>query len=247
MLVRVQDLPGDVSARLERIIQDKGLGEGAVFLPLRRVWLLWVGLCALAAGAVAAWGLVSGAAGTGLWRLRLPAWAGLTGLVYGTVALVDYLRGLAAKWKPFILVTPLNLIRCLGSHHPLEMYRLPEASQFNQEEEYEGATWQGQTFHFMFEGGHKVRFMLHSRKDIAAVTHTLQSARKAARGERLPDGPLRDAGDLCPGHLQALQGNGRIGEFLDPSSKSWLVVLALLVMGMLLWAHMNQLLRAMRM
>jgi len=242
MRVRLQDLPGDAAARLERIIQNRGLGEEAVFLPLRRVWLLWAGLAALAAGAVAAWGLVTGAAGTGLWSLRPPAWAGLTGLVYGTVALVDYLRILAAEWKPFILVTPLNLIRCLGSHHPLEMYRLSEASQFDQVEEYHGAAWQGQTFRFTFDGGHKVRFMLRRREDIAAVNRTLQWARRAARGERLPDGPVRAAGDLRPGHLQALRGSGRIEAFLDPSSESWAVVLALLVLGMLAWAVLNRML-----
>jgi hypothetical protein len=236
MRIRFQDLPRDTMARIERIVQDGGLGEGAAFIPVRRTWLAWMGVIALAVGTGSAWALATGAAASPRWSEAVLPYVGLIGLAYGAVALVEYLRILAAPLKPFILLTPFNLIKCGGSQHPLEIYRLAEANSFQRVEEYSGAKWQGQYFVFKFDGGHTVRFMLRHRQEIEAALRALDLARAAARGERLPDGPVRDTGDLRPGHLQALQRPYGLEQLLDPTSEFWLVTLGLLIIAMFVWA-----------
>ena len=236
MRIRYQDLPGATVELIQRMLRDRGLGEGSMYLMVRRTWLLWMGLTALAFGSFSVWALATGARAGPRQADALLPWAGLTGLVYGAVALVEYLRVLAASLKPFILLTPFNLIKCSGSQHPLEMYRLSEANGFERVEEYNGATWQGQVFLFKFDGGHQVRFVLRRRKDIDDALRTLDLARAAARGERLPAGPVRDAGDLRPGHLRGLQRRGTLQQFLDPASEGWLVFLGLFTIAFVLWA-----------
>jgi hypothetical protein len=236
MRVRFQDLSPDTAAQLKRVAQARGLGKGTVFIDLRRGWLLWVGLIALATGLVSAWALAYGTEAGPLPADALLPWAGLVGLVYGTVALADYVRVLLAELKPFVLLTPFNLVRCRGSQHPIELFRLPEANAFQCVEEYNGATWQGQSYVFTFDGGHQIRFTLRQKQAIEAANATLALARNAARGERLPDLPIREIGDLRPGHIQALNRRSALRQLLDPASETWLVMFLLFVIAGVVWA-----------
>jgi hypothetical protein len=236
MRVHCQDLPPETLARFKSIAQHGGLGEGALFLALRRGWMLWVGLPALGIGALSAWVLRTGGySGDSRWDFLLP-WAGLVGLAYGFVAVLEFLRCRTAELKPFLLVTPLNLIKCRGSQHPLEMYRLAEARALQRVEDYNGAKWRGQEFVFDFDGGHKVRFTLSSRSAIEAAERTLDLARRAAQGERLPDGPVRDAGELRPAHVQEWPGGSVRQQLLDPTSETWVFTLLVPVIGLMAWA-----------
>lgn len=229
MRVRFQDLPGETQARIQQVDRGGPPGPGAFFLRTRRVWLAWAGPLAAVAGALSLGVLSAGARGGD----ALLARAGLAGLAYAAVALLEGVRSLGAPLKPFILVTPSDLVRSPGSGRPLEMYRLAEASSFQRVEEYSGVRWRGQAFVFKFDGGRQVRFVLRRQADIQAALHTLDLARAAGRGEKLPGGP---APDLRPGHLQDLPGPGLPGQLLDPGSPFWIWVLLLFALGLIAWA-----------
>ena len=234
MKVWLRDLPPDTMFQLDRIVREKGLGASAFCHPIRRTWLAVMGAVSLGVGLLSAWILLSKEP-LGLRPLEVPLpWVGLLGLVYGPVALVEYLRVLGAGLKPFLLLTPFNLVRCLGSHRPLELYRLAEASAFQRVEEDDGAKWKGQAYAFTFDGGHKVNFTLNRKQDVAAANVTLDLARSVASGERLPAGapPL---GDLQPSHLQGLPKETTVQQLLNPTSELWLLALGLLCIGFVLW------------
>ncbi|MGA2080454.1 MAG: hypothetical protein ABSH53_07575 [Holophaga sp.] len=235
MRVRARDLPPEATARLQRVLWSEAAGEGILLVRVKRVWLGWVGLVLTGAGVLSAWTLIRGTYAPGrAWDAALP-WAGLVFLVYGAVALVEFLRVVCARTKPFLLLTPFNLVRCQGGWRPLEMFRLPEAGALERGEQVEGTTWQGRVFVFRFDGGAKVRFTLGHREQVAATERILELARMAGRGQRLPDCLGREVGELRPPYLRDLPRTPFLAAFLDPTSETWLALLAVLLIGMCGW------------
>jgi len=236
MRIRLRDLPADRVDLLKRIVQERGLGEGTLFLAEPHRWLVVMGLLSLGIGLVSAWSLSSGVPD---WPRHADAalpWVGLLGLAYGPLALLEYAQVLRSELKPFLLVTPFNLVLCRGSHRPLELYRLPEATAFERVVEYQGVKWTGQTYAFTFDGGNPVKFVLHHAKDIEAADRTLALARAAGRGEALPDLPVRRAGDLGPGYSHPQPKAGGLEKLFDPASETWLIVLGLLTLAFIPYA-----------
>jgi hypothetical protein len=236
MKVPLSALPADRVDLLKRITRERGLGEGTLFLAEPHRWLAIMGLLSLGIGLASAWAL-----GRGVSDWPRPAdaavpWIGLLGLVYGPLALMEYAQVLRAELKPFLLLTPFNLIRCRGSHRPLELYRLPEARAFERVQEYQGVKWTGQTYTFTFEGGKPIKFVLRHAKDIEVADRTLALARAAGRGEPLPDLPIRRAGDLGPGYSHPEPKPGGLEKLFDPASETWLLVLGLLCLAFIPYA-----------
>ncbi len=236
MKIRQGDLPADRVDLLKRILRERGLGEGTLLLIQPHRWLIVMGLLSLGIGLASAWSLGNGVSG---WPRPADAalpWVGLLGLAYGPLALMEYAQILRAELKPFLLLTPFNLIRCRGSHRPLEVYRLPEARAFERVEEYQGVKWAGQAFTFKFEGDQQVKFVLRQAKDIQVAERTLALARAAGRGEPLPDLPIRRAGELGPGYSHPEPKAGGLETFFDPSSETWLLVLGFLCLAFIPYA-----------
>ncbi|MDR3682921.1 MAG: hypothetical protein P4L11_04250 [Geothrix sp.] len=236
MKVRLGDLPADRVELLKRIARERGWGEGTLFLAEPHRWLAVVGLLCLGIGLASAWCLRSGALE---WSRPADAalpWIGLLGLAYGPLALLEYGRILRAELKPFLLLTPFNLVRCRGSHRPLDLYRLPEARAFQRVEEYHGVKWTGQAYTFNFEEGKPIKFVLRQAKDIEVAERTLALARAAGRGEPLPDLPIRRAGDLGPGFSRPEPRPGGLEKVFDPASETWLVVLGFLCLAFIPYA-----------
>lgn len=236
MRTHLRDLPADRVGLLKQISRERGLGEGTLFLATQNRWLAVMGLLSLGIGLASAWSL-----GTGIpeWPRPVDAllpWVGLLGLAYGPLALAEYIQLLRAELKPFLLLTPINLIRCRGSHRPLELYRLPEARAFERVEEYNGATWSGQSYVFDFEEGNRIRFVLRQKRDIEVADRTLALARAAGRGEPLPDLPIRRAGDLGLGYSHPMPKAGGLEKLLDPASETWLLVLGFLCLAFIPYA-----------
>lgn len=237
MRIKLEDLPADRASALRAAVRARGVEEGAIFLAGSRRWLLVMGLLCLALGLISAWVIRSGVPD---WPPRpadafLP-WAGLLGLAYGPLALLEFLQVLRAELRPFVLLTPFNLVKSRGSHRPLEIYRLTEARAFQQAEEYHGTTWSGQSFTFDFDGGDKVTFTLRRRDTIAAANRILALAKLAGRGEPLPDHLARRLGDLGPGYIQPTPKPGWFENIIDPASETWLVVLGLLILAFIPYA-----------
>ena len=212
------------------------MGEGTLFLAETHRWLVVMGFLSLGIGLASAWSLSSGVPD---WPRHADAalpWVGLLGLVYGPLALMEYAQVFRSVLKPFLLVTPFNLVRCQGSHRPLELYRLPEATAFERVKEYQGVKWTGQTYTFNFDGGNPVKFVLRQAKDMEAADRTLALARAAGRGEALPDLPIRRVGDLGPGYSHPQPKASAFEKLVDPSSETWLIVLGLLTLAFIPYA-----------
>lgn len=236
MRVRLEELPPDRADRLRRIIRARGLGEGTLYRPGGRRWLAILGLLAFGAGLASARILLSGFSDWPRPADAFVPWIGLLALIYGPLALVDYVQILRAECPPFLLLTPYNLVKSRGSHRPLEVYRLTEACAFQRAEEYSGTKWTGQSFAFRFDGGDKLNFTLHRKEDIEAADRILTLARAAGQGEPLPDLPSCRIGDLGPGYFQPAPKPGRIEKLLDPASETWLVVLGFLLLAFIPYA-----------
>jgi hypothetical protein len=241
MKILLKDLPPDAVYQITGLVREQGLGTGVFVHPVRRNWLLYMGVISLGLGLLSAWILVRGELASAPRMEALLPWVGLIGLVYGPLALVEYLRVLGAQLKPFLLLTPVHLVRCHGSHRALEVHRLSEAAAFQRVEEYDGAKWKGQAYAFDFDGGAKVHFTLNKRQDVEAANRVLDLARAAAGGERLPGGIL-NLGDFRPNPALA-QREGNLQQFLDPASELWLVMLGLLCIGFVIWALLRSFLR----
>ena len=236
MRLRLGDLPADRVDLLKRVAREQGLGEGTLVLVQSHRWLMVMGLLCLGAGLASAWILVRGVSD---WPRPADAalpWIGLLGLVYGPLALKEFAQILGAELKPFLLLTPFNLIRCRGSHRPLELYRLAEARAFDRVEEYHGVKWAGQAYAFTFEGGAPIKFVLRKAKDIEVAERTLALARAAGRGEPLPDLPVRRAGHLGPGYSLPEPKPSGLEKFFDPASETWLLVLGFLCLAFIPYA-----------
>ncbi|HEX9009554.1 MAG TPA: hypothetical protein VF804_04245 [Holophagaceae bacterium] len=236
MRVHFRDLPAERASALKGLVLASGRDQGAWSRIEPRLWLAVMGLLGLGAGLVSAWSLRTGAPA---WPRPADAalpWVGLLGLAYGPLALAEYLRTLQADLRPFLLLTPFNLVRSRGSHRPLEMYRLSEACGFQRIEEYRGSAWAGQGYAFEFDGGDKVHFTLHRRGDIEAADHVLALARAAGRGEPLPDLPGCRLGDLGPGYRRPTPEPGTLERLLDPASETWLMVLGILLIAFVPYA-----------
>jgi hypothetical protein len=236
MRLRLGELPPDRVALLKQLVRDRGLGEGTLYLTAPKRWLAVMGLLSLGIGLTSAWALGHGVSDWPRPADRAVPWVGLVGLAYGPLALVEYARVLGAELQPFLLLTPFNLIRCRGSHRPLEVHRLPEARAFQQIEEYHGTKWTGQAHEFAFEGDQKIRFVLHRAEDIEVANRTLALARAAGRGEPLPDLPSCRAGDLGPGYSHPQPKAGTLEKLLDPASETWLLVLGVLCLAFIPYA-----------
>jgi hypothetical protein len=235
MRVPLQDLPADRAELLSRVVRERGLGEGSVYLAMPYRWLAPMGLLALGLGLASAWSL----RGVQAWPRPADSilpWVGLLGLAYGPLALLEFARILRAELGPFVLLTPFELVRCRGSHRPLELYRLPEVRAFERVEEYHGVKWTGQTCAFTFEGGRRVKVVLRRAKDIEAMDRALALARAAGRGEPLPDLPVRGAGSLAPGYTRPEPEPGGLEKALDPASETWLLVLCVLCLAFIPYA-----------
>lgn len=234
MRVRLQDLPADRIAALRSVLEAGGV-EG-VFLQKRpRRWLLALGLPALAAGLWSAWGLVSGFSD---WPRPADAWAArvaLLGLAYGPLALAEWLRGRTGGWPPCLLLTPFDLVQCVGGHRPLDIHRLSTARAFQRVQEYHGSSWTGLGYRFDFDGGEKVHFSLRRPEDIAAADRALALAQATGQGEASPDLPLLGRRSLTEG-VPPAPAIGSFGKLLDPASEIWLSVLGFLLIAFIPYA-----------
>jgi hypothetical protein len=236
MRVRLEDLPPDRLDQLRRIVQARGLGEGTHFRTDGRRWLAVMGVLCLGLGLASAWSLKTGVQD---WPRPADAyvpWVGLLGLIYGPLALVEYVRVLRAEFPPFLLLTPFNLVKGRGSHRSLDIYRLSEARAFQRVQEYSGTKWTGQAYEFDFGAKERFRFVLQRKEDITTADRALALAQAAGRGEPLPDLPSCHAGDLGPGYARPEGKPGALEKVFDPASETWLLVLGFLCLGFIPYA-----------
>lgn len=236
MRIRLQELPADRAPALEALVRTGGPGGGLFLQTGSRRWLVLMGLLSLGLGLASAWSLRTG---TTAWPRPADAalpWVGLLGLAYGPLALAEYFRFLGGGLRPFLLLTPFNLVKSRGGHRPLELYRLSEARTFQRVEEYHGATWAGQGYTFEFDGGDRVHFTLRRKEAIEAADRVLALARTAGQGGPLPDLPGCRLGDLGPGYRQPTPKPGTLENLLDPASETWLAVLGILLIAFVPYA-----------
>lgn len=236
MRVRLQELPADRASALKALVRAGDPGGGLFLQARSRRWLALMGLLSLGLGLASAWSLRTGPPP---WSRPADAalpWIGLLGLAYGPLALVEYLRVHSGDLRPFLLLTPFNLVRGWGGHRPLELFRLTEARTFQRAEEYHGTTWVGQGYTFEFDGGDRIHFTLRRKADIEAANRVLALARAAGQGEPLPDLPGCRLGDLGPGYRQPTPKPGPLEKLLDPASETWLAVLGVLLLAFIPYA-----------
>lgn len=191
--------------------------------------MLGLGLLALVGSGIAfliAWALVE-SANPVQWQITsLDIYGGMA-LLYSALALMDFFRSLRADLKGFLLVTPRNLVVCRGSHHPLRIFRLGEATAFTQTDKYSRATWTGREFVFAFGPKDRVHFTLKHAAALSALEEVIGFARALGRGEALPpslDTEREDLGsDSAPGFSSGLA-------LLDPGSTFWISTAAILLL-----------------
>lgn len=137
-VVAHRSLPADVQARLLDIV---AAGHQPGFF-VRRLGRGRLALALLIAGAVAFASIsFTAAIAAALAQNRDPAGATvltavivlvvLPSSIYALVCLVELMRSMGSRLQPFVLVTPVELIRGDFDHGTIEFYRLADATQFH--------------------------------------------------------------------------------------------------------------------
>jgi len=238
MQVCHQHLPAEAYERLAAAQRQGGFGRGSFFLSRLRRWPLWMGLIVLAVAGVCLAMAVSMRHDPTLsrwWYCLIPAALGLLGVTYGLVALAEFFRSRRGELKPFLLVTPGNLVECRGSHRPLAVHRLADATEFHKVEQFNRAQWTGMSYSFVFGGTKEsAQFVLKDRQQIAALDEVLSLAQAKGRGQPLPDWPGAREPDLQIPAPETPPRKNFLDQVLDPASPLWIAVAALLLAVLIL-------------
>ncbi|MGO8703429.1 MAG: hypothetical protein ACLQVA_06390 [Candidatus Brocadiia bacterium] len=233
MQVWHQHLPAEVCERLASAQRQGGFGRGSFFLSRSRRWPFWMGLIVLAVAGVCLAMAVSMRHDPTLsqwWYCLIPAALGLLGVTYGLVALAEFVRSRRAELQPFLLVTPGNLVECRGSHRPLAVHRLVDATEFHKVEQFNRTRWTGIAYDFVFGGTKEsARIVLKDRQQIAALDEVLSLAQAKGRGQPLPDWPGAREPDLQIPAPDSPPRKSFLDQVLDPASPLWIAVAALLL------------------
>jgi hypothetical protein len=236
MYTRFADMPMHIRERLLLAQRQGGFGQGSFFLKRGRPWLLWMGLVASGVGGLCAavcFSMQESERHAMGWAFFIPAALALIGLFYGVIALVEFFRTLKADLKPFILVTPTNIVQCKGSHQPLAIFRLAEATAFNQTNAYNREQWKGMDYIFSFGPKERIAFLLRRKEDMAVLDETLALARAKGKGETLPNLAGARESDLKTDSMPAAPGRAVMEQLAAPASEFWIIVAALALIGVI--------------
>ena len=226
MQVCHRHLPAEARERLAAAQRQGGFGRGSFFITRPRRWLVWMGLIALAVGGLCLAVIVSmvmaGDPALKHWDGLIPAVLALLGLTYGFVALAEFVRARRAELQPFLLVTPANLVECRGSHRPLAVHRLADATEFHKVEQYHRTQWTGMAYGFVFgQTRESAHFVLKDRQQIAALDEVLSLAQAKGKGQPLPDWPGACEPELQIPASESAPRKNFLDQFLDPASPFW--------------------------
>jgi uncharacterized membrane protein YhaH (DUF805 family) len=234
MKVQLEHVPASTLDSLKSMLAQGGPGRGAV---LHRPSLRWLGIMGGISAAAGLLGIVVTASMMN--DPNIKAWVSMIAgaitilfLLYAFAAARDHVLRRRHGLGAFILVTPCNLVRCWGGHLPIEFFRLKEATEYKTTQEYdEKQRYKGRRFRFLF-GKQAVDFVVADPKEIAALDEVAEWAKAKGRGESLPDVPGAQLPDLMPAAPEA-QESGLVRGLLDPRSEFWLLMGALLIVGVL--------------
>ncbi|MDE3033863.1 MAG: hypothetical protein KGI56_09380 [Acidobacteriota bacterium] len=229
MWIRLDELPPPAAERLRVAHRQGGFGTGSYFGPYQRNRMLFTGLGALMTGGAA----LAFAAEIFEDAVLQPwiTWAlllfGLISLFYATLALADFLMGWRAELRGFLLVTPVNLVLCRGSHRPLQIHRLQDATAFSHIDKYNREKWTGREFTFAFSPGDQVRFTLSNKPQIQALEAVLLLARNLT--ESFTSAPGAEP-DLLAG-VPPPASTAHEPSLLDPASPFWTATCGVLLLA----------------
>lgn len=229
MKVHAAQVPRSTLDTLRQILIQGGPGRGAV---LHRPSLRWQTIMGAIAAALGILGIFIATSMAGDPHLR--PWGpvisgGLTALflLYAVASLRDHLLRHREGLGAFILVTPINVVRCWGAHWPLEFHRLKEATEFKTVQEYDGKqNYKGRRYRFAF-GKQVVDFLVTDPQAVNDLDEVTELAKAKGRGEALPDFPGAQIPDLVPNGPESQEGI-LMRTFLNPRSEFWLLMGALL-------------------
>jgi hypothetical protein len=221
-------LPAEVCERLAAAQRQGGFGRGSFFISRSRRWLVWMGLIALAVGGLCLAVIVSmltfGDPTLNRWYSLIPGALALLGLTYGLVALAEFVRARRAELRPFLLITPGNLVECRGSHRSLAVHRLADATEFHKVEQYNRTQWTGLAYSFVFgQTRESAHFVLKDRQQIAALDEALSLAQAKGKGQPLPDWPGAREPELQIPASESAPRKNFPDQFFDPASPFWIV------------------------
>jgi hypothetical protein len=230
------NLPSEARERLAAAQRQGGFGRGSFFISRPRRWLVWVGLIALAVGGVCLAVIISmGMSGDPAfhqWPVLVLGALALLGLAYGIIALAEFVRLRRAELKPFFLVTPGTLVECRGSHRPLAVHRLADATAFHKVEQYNRAKWTGLAYTFTFgQTKEQAAIVLKDRQQIAALDEALALAQARGKGLALPDWPAAREPDLQIPAPESAPRKDFLDPVFDPASPFWVAVAALVIVA----------------
>ena len=235
MKVRFDQVPRSTLDTLRHLVIQGGPGRGAVLHRPSFQWQTTLGIVALALGALGIWITQSM-----LTDQHVPPWAppvcgGVSALflLFGIASIRDHFLRRREGLDAFILVTPINVVRCWGAHWPLEFHRLKDATEYKTVQEYdEKQNHKGRRFRFAF-GKQVVDFLVSDPQVVSSLDEVTELAKAKGKGEALPDLPGVGIPDLMPPGPETEDGVFmRI--FLNPRSEFWLFVGAMVCLALII-------------